>query len=134
MSDWDEQFWLAYRYLSCELTATDREAFERQLETDLRACEAVALATELRDSLAAIQHAETAAPQLRGPVVSNGWLQGVMGAALATAVCLLGVLAGSSWLRPDDDNQDAPTRRAAVSAQDMEDLATIWSETAPRAG
>lgn len=53
--------WLAARYVLDELSPADRELFERRLETDERACAAVASATVLFANLAPILVSERTA-------------------------------------------------------------------------
>jgi hypothetical protein len=48
----DELDWLAFRYVSRELTADEQAAFEARLARDVTACEAVAAAVELAGAVA----------------------------------------------------------------------------------
>ena len=78
-----ELLWLSFRYVSGELTGDDAQDFERRLDTDQEAREAVAEAVELIGAVAAQGPAVVAIPRtpsLRRRLVT---------AAVALAACLL---------------------------------------------
>lgn len=98
--------WLAFRYITGELSAVDGQAFEARLESDLDACEAVARAVQLVETLAlgvgsvhkvlAMPVVEVQSDSMSGLAAGNNWrtarrwaLTAVSGAA---ALVVIGVL------------------------------------------
>lgn len=133
MNDSEDLQWTAFCYLTGELDTQQRESFEARLDTDQVAREAVARAHELIDCVVSVSdESQVRAVQLTGTAISNGWMQGMMGAAVGAALCMLLFLGGLGWLglgwsRDNEPSEDAPF--AGAVSPDIENLATIWDET-----
>ena len=105
-----ELFWLAFRYVSGELTPAEADAFERRLDHDQQAREAVAEAVGLASCVASLP-AET--PQVLSLHRGRSFRSLVVLAA-AVAACVL-VAVGLHLRSPGPD--EAPgARRSSSSA------------------
>ena len=128
MNDCEDVQWLAFCYLAGELDEQQHDLFETRLHTDQVAREAVAHAHELIDCVVSVSdESKVPAVQLTGSAISNGWLQGMMGAALGAAVCLLLVFGIIGVMRDDRGAEESPF--AGAVGPDTGNLATIWDET-----
>jgi hypothetical protein len=110
--------WLAFRYIADELPATEREAFELRLADDQLACEALARAVELADT---IQAAESLSPVATSPPAAS-WkvrLSWLAAGATAAAVLFGVIVAGPSWLGSGSSG--------GISTE----LAVAWSKALP---
>ena len=108
--------WLAFRYISDELSPQDRMDFEHRLETDLEAQQAVVEAVGLTRDLAVAMTASSTAPRPT-PATSNGWLAWALSVA---ALLLAGLSVGWYW-----QQNGTPTDQVA----DADSIAVAWVET-----
>src|SRR5687767_2601083 len=93
MNNDQELLWLAFRYVSDELSAEEVEQFEERLAVDQAAREAVAEAVLMCEAVsagAAIAPVGTVTPSI---AVYRSWRQHAGWAAVGAAACLLLVLA-----------------------------------------
>ncbi len=135
----DELDWLAFRYISNEMTATEADAFEQRLANDQLAREAVARAVDLVQavadlpadvvSLATTQHSPFAARSIR-PRRVLGLKTWIAAAAAAIVIAALGqqLLRDSSdesalakvWakMRSGHDANDSSDRELLADSED----------------
>src|SRR3984885_10745440 len=130
--------WSALRYVLGEMTAAEADAFEQTLASDPQACEQVAAATRLTNTVLAAELSGQApngvgmpqsarptpvvvpARSVRGPQVRSGqWA--IVG--LAAAVCIV-VAGGLSWLSSPNTPQDATALDRADGAGS---LVAMWT-------
>jgi hypothetical protein len=82
----DDLDWLAFRYAANEMSDAEIESFERRLQEDTAACEAVAQAVNLSHALAVVtRDAEPKRAPRRG---LSAWRFGAVAAGIAAAVSL----------------------------------------------
>src|ERR1700733_3990422 len=136
--------WSALRYVLGEMTAAEADAFEQTLASDPQACEQVAAATRLTNTVLAAELSGQApngvgmpqsarptpvvvpARSVRGPQVRSGqWA--IVG--LAAAVCIV-VAGGLSWLSSPNTPQDATALDRADGAGS---LVAMWTEQSAEA-
>ena len=125
--------WLAFRYISDEMSADERDTFENQLAGDQPAREAVAAAVELSQTVAAAEHL------VESPAVASvtrraiwwrrvAWLaiSGTAAACVGLAFALPAVWEVNVARYPSQDN-----RLQATNGQEpiSEHLAAAWVET-----
>ena len=133
----DNLDWQAFRYVAGEMEAAEAASFERRLDGDLAACEAVARAVELTHAVALAEEEATAQSAAIGsarPVDRRRrpWARHAALAIATAAACLAVML-----LRPRDEfRRSIPSEGgvAAPAAADagvdpVEQLAVAWSET-----
>ena len=118
-NDFSDLDWLAFRYIANELTADEHEAFELRLADDAAACEALARAVELTDTIHA---AETLAPVASSPPAAlwRARLSWLAAGATAAAVLIAVSIALPKYLASPE-----------VAARVSTDLAVAWSKTLP---
>ena len=109
-----ELAWLAFRYVSDELSVEETAAFEERLASDQAAREAVAEAVLLCEAVSA---GESVAP---ASVERRSWRQHLGWAAIGAAACLLLVLA----IRSGEQGFQPPVASTLTSA----DLALVWAQ------
>jgi len=85
--------WLAFRYVSGEMTADEAETFELRLAEEQSARDAVASAVELSQTIVAAQSLGLPAGIAPASTVRQGWSAHVAWFACGAAACLLIVLA-----------------------------------------
>lgn len=122
----DDEDWLAFRYIAAELSPGERAAFEQQLAESQAAREAVARAVELTQALVA------AGPEVyavsRPPAAGGGqrrWRRATRWAA-GLAASLLLIVAVFSFGR---SFVGTGASRPAETGFSAFDLAVIWSQT-----
>lgn len=111
--------WLAFRYIANELPVAEREAFELRLADDQAACEALARAVELADT---IQAAESLSPVASSPPAVH-WktrLSWLAAGATAAAVLIGLVFVGPGLFRSGEVARGIST-----------ELAVAWSKVLP---
>ncbi len=144
--------WSALRYVLGEMTATEADAFEQSLGSDPQACEEVAAATHLTNTVYNVLAAELSGQAPNGvgmslsarpaPVavparsVRGGQARGAQMRAgqwaivgLAAAVCVV-VAGGLSWLSAPNAPQDATAWDPDAGAGS---LVAIWTEQSAEA-
>ena len=115
----DDLDWLAFRYVAAELSAADRIQFERRLDEDAAAREAVARAVALTQAIAATKAASPVVTvgdrsRSRRPALRRtSWL------ALTVVASLLIALAVTAFQTHDQTSVPSPDN----------DLASLWSES-----
>lgn len=135
--NYDDQAWLAFRYVADELTAEEASTFELRLAEDQAAREAVAQAVELSAAVKlaigeTIQSPEpvVCVAEARGFWSQKAWLQPAAWMAVGAAACLAAVVC---FYRPDmDENQ--PVVAVVDGGEEVEDspagsLAMVWAES-----
>jgi hypothetical protein len=125
--------WLAFRYVAGELGPDEADAFERRLDQDQAAREAVAEAVLLTEAVAALapDTLATLPLQVPTPIDRRGRLARRMAGALAlaAAACLAWFLFGPRTVRPSRPPADVVERERAAPAASREALVTLaWSE------
>jgi anti-sigma factor RsiW len=118
--------WLALRYVSGEMGPDEAEAFERRLDQDQAAREAVAEAVALAGAIAALSPADRVV--LPSPLARRPFRMVVGGLALAAAASLAWMLVG-----PNTWSSKAPVRVgephvAAGTARPSVLVTLAWSE------
>ena len=135
--------WLAYRYVSGELSASDAEQFEAMLLDSQPAREAVARAVELMEVIVAAQNVDHAAAAMQ-PVAANlersvagsssisgnarPWLRVAGWLSLATAASLALLLFGRPDRRPEVASVAKP-----VAGPSLDELTAAWIASRPEA-
>jgi hypothetical protein len=132
-----ELLWLAVRYLTGELGRDDVEAFERRLDQEQAAREALAQAVELAGAIATLPAAAAAAPgAAAAPVVSfplggRNSIIAVFALAAAAAILWLLVLPRGPVAPPEDGRGKAVDHAHALAragrAMDSAAVALAWS-------
>ncbi len=117
--------WQAFQYVAGELSPDDCEAFERRLEHDQSAREAVAGAVEVAQCTVAAERELTARTPAAAQT-SSAWVR-QLSVILSTATCLALFVAIHGMPRPErlfrshQQGELAPAR--------LSELAVIWSES-----
>ena len=113
--DREQLDWLAFRYVAGELAPDERRQFERRLEDDLAACDAVSRAVSLTRVICAAEQSRSVLvrPVRRSPLRRSLWI------AACVAACVLGLVVGVRlWTSPPTDSADGneipPAQLAAV--------------------
>ncbi|NQT40973.1 MAG: hypothetical protein HQ581_26005 [Planctomycetes bacterium] len=128
----DELDWAAFRYIADEMSAEETVAFRRRLATDLSACEALARAVELSQTVATAAGEEVrlsadgqTSPRRRYRPRHVGW-------TVVAAVCVAVVLAIPFFAADRRaDSPDGPNLAATPQppGDGVAQLALLWSET-----
>jgi len=129
--------WTAFRYVAGEMPAGEAVSFEKLLEHDLAACEAVARAVELAQAVAmAEEQAVESRPAIT--IVQGGhrrprWVRYATMLAAAAAACLAVTAlwhASADLQRPMPVMENNPAPGAVIAdVVRVEALALAWSET-----
>lgn len=120
--------WLAARYVLDELSPTDRELFENRLQSDERACAAVASATMLFANLDPILVGErTAVVQPAGNSSRRSARQRRGAWSLPLSLAVVGLIAVGLWLPLRSGSQGDP--QTAQSPHHAAELLRMWQAT-----
>ena len=106
--------WLAFRYISGEMAASEADQFESLLADDQAARDAVVRAVELSQAVLATQSMPQSEPIGLLSAVSQGWMQQVTWISTSVAALLLVALALNFGQRPTPRQSDS------------DDLASAW--------
>jgi hypothetical protein len=117
--EYDDLHWLAFRYVSDEMSPDESGAFEQRLEVDQAAREAVAGAVEMGQAVVACR--TDAVPILR---VRRRWVHWAAGMAACLAVAIVGSHGARLWrTAPAGDGSFVPSKLAPDAGQG---LAIAW--------
>lgn len=111
--------WIAFCYLSDELSAEDRDVFESRLADDLTACEAVARAMQLAESMACAIPDDDRTVQSASPAPRRASGRASVAVAVAVVTLLLAIV---PLFQQSDE-------RLAVEqeTQDADAIVAMWS-------
>jgi hypothetical protein len=132
-----ELAWLAFQYVSEELSADDAAAFELRLAEDQAAREAVAQAVELSaalklaigDQVESTEPAEVFLVEARGYWSQKAWLQPAAWMAVGAAACLAAVFC---FYQPRADENRPPVAAGEGVDGDLSpasSLAMVWAQS-----
>ena len=117
--------WQAFCYANDELTPAEAAAFEERLAVDQAACEAVARAVEVCETVRAVPQEVTVLQEVTGATCISivrreaTWMQPVGWLALGAAACLAAVMAFQTW---------QPGAGATTAKASDANLALAWVE------
>ena len=104
--------WLAFRYISGEMTVSETDQFESLLADDQAAREAVVRAVELTQAIVAVQSASTSP----SPAMPHSWTHHITWISTSVAALLLVTLALNF------------NSRTKLATNDSADIANAWLE------
>lgn len=120
--------WLAFRYLSNEMSAAERDAFEQRLLTDTEALETLARTVQLTEAVAAVRAETIETGRVSQPARRRRWVRSVRWMAAAAAACVLGILVLRSF-HDRGSFPKAPDDRGSLDRRATASVATVWAES-----
>ena len=119
----DDLEWLAFRYISGELTDGELSDFETRLAEDQVAREAVARSVQMTHAVVSLAEAETAGPVLVRPLFRWQRMHTWAASAVAVVAIITAFVAGTNYSDPNNRPEKTVSQTPAPQEKDSDNIA-----------